>query len=750
MIFADYPGHFKFILFLTLAAGLIYAAFRSGQLEAKLRWYFRLLLAGLKYDAFFILLLILLNPSRMETVNEFSRNAVLVFFDTSQSMSVADDAKTSRLDKALKIFGEKLNPANPEGPEFKIYGFDEKVYHSGSVTPIPGKLGDWEPNIQYLGRWGSGTNMHNVCDILNKYNYDKSGAGDTETSLKSSNVKGAVIFTDGRADDTSISSYTQFTAKDFPLVIVGVGDREHKPDLKIKSIEAPVRIFVDTAYKVEVTISADNLTDKPITVELLKDGLLMDARIIAGEELIKQESDNDYEKTVEFVAGADTLGSHSLLARVSDLENEINRTNNAAGAIVEVVEADKINVLFYSQVANFNIGKLRQVLAREPTVKLNFGFDVVKTTRQSAQISKNMDYAKFPRNMDEFNEYDIIVLGDCCLDQLSEVQVDGLYNFVTQRGGGLIILPGKAEYSPDVWKNPKARLLLPVIFNWDKSRLWPPKPGAIESTPEGVTLNIINSYDIKNRDFDVSAFYTIAKVKPASTTLAYCGAVPIIALHRIGRGRVCLLNISQLFLLYRENLQGGPLYKIISGMVSYMGHSSGRGIPVELFAERSADEANKIKFSAYVCNSDFVLLENANVLLNFEDKLISMLPAGKGLYTARVSSTRSDAVVATVQAESEGVFLGEKLIAVNLPVVKNEMTDTNFDETFLKSLAKRFNGRYIHADQIDDSVVNIFKSQTQTGSVRRLISIWPKWSLFIILCSILCIEWLLRRAKGLI
>jgi hypothetical protein len=736
MIFADYPGHFKIILFITFAAGLVYAAFRSRQLLENQRWYIRLSLAGLKYAAIVILLLILLNPSRMETLNEFSRNAVLVFFDTSRSMSVTDGTKTSRLDKALDIFDKKFNHSNTKGPEYKIYGFDKKVYYGGSV--------------QLLGRWGDRTNMQDISEMLDKYNYDSSGDGNMEAASEHGNVKGAVIFTDGRADDSGISSYTQFIAKDFPVIIVGVGDRENKPDLKIKSLKTPVRVFVDSAYKIEVTVSADNLTGKPVTVELLKDGVPVDSRKITSEELKKQDSDNDYEKTIEFVAGADALGSHSLLARVSGLENEINQANNAAGAIVEVVEADKINVLFYVQGANFNVGKLRQVLSREPTVKLDFGFDVIKPTRQSAQISKKMDYAKFPQNANEFNKYDIIILGDYCINQLSGEQVDELYNFVAQRGGGLIVLPGRGEYGPDGWKSPKVRLLLPVIFDWDKAKLWPPNPGSIEYTPESAALNIVNSYDIQNKDFEISAFYSIAQLKPASTTLATCGGVPIITLHRVGRGRVCLLNISQLFLLYRENQQGGPLYKIISGLVSFAGRGSGRGVPVELFAERSSDTENKIKFSAYVCNNEGVPLENANVLLNFEDKLISMLPAGKGLYSTQVGSTRSDAVIATAQAEVDGVFLGEKLIAVNLPVVKNEMTDTTLNEIFLNGLAKRINGRYVHIDQVGDNISDVFQSQIKSGSTKQMISIWPKWSLFIILCLILCIEWLLRRAKGLI
>src|SRR4030042_4131055 len=107
-------------------------------------------------------------------------------------------------------------------------------------------------------------------------------------------------------------------------------------------------------------------------------------------------------------------------------------------------------------------------------------------------------------------------------------------------------------------------------------------------------------------------------------------------------------------------------------------------------------------------------------------------------------------IAATAQAELNGVFLGEKTIAANLPLVKTEMTNVELDEKFLRELARRLDCRYFYADDVGDDIVKMFESQTQVGITRRMTSIWPGWPLLVVLCMVLSASWLLGRAIGLV
>jgi hypothetical protein len=213
---------------------------------------------------------------------------------------------------------------------------------------------------------------------------------------------------------------------------------------------------------------------------------------------------------------------------------------------------------------------------------------------------------------------------------------------------------------------------------------------------------------------------------------------------------VCLLNTSKLFTLYRENRQGGLLSEVVSGLVGYLGKTPARGAGIELFVERSADNPKHVIFKAYVLDQQFRPVDQANVLLSVGDRVIAMKPLGQGTYSAENNQGYSQAVVATVQAESNGTFLGERTIAANLPPVEDEMSDVHLDEPFLRELAKQTRARYVHIDDLDDRVADAFVPRQQVGTTETISSVWPTWLLLLTLCALLSINWFLRRAIGLV
>ena len=747
MIFVDYPGHLIAGLLLIVSAVLIFFAFRSSELQKTGRQSYRWPLMVLQYAAIVILLLILWNPSRAKMSEALSRNSVLAFFDTSESMSVVEDGRINRLDKSLDIFQEKFRPDDADGPGYKVFGFDRQTYHSGTSD--------------FLRRWGSQTDMHGLLAVLGKYDFteDSLASGDAQNSdpersvETKSRVVGAVIFTDGQANDKNIGTYLPLRSRDFKIAIIGLGSRDRQTDIAIKSINAPSRIAIDTACAIQVVVSAMNFQNQPVTIELVKDNYVVDSKQIPAELFTRNRRGGDSlakDVTAEFTIGAERVGSYRFSVRAKALEHEVNLVNNVRSTMVDVVEETRLKVLLYSQVANFDIGKLRQVLARDEKIELDLGLDVIRTPALAKNVAEAYGYIGLPDNRQGFNQYDIIILGPCELDALTDAQIAGLYSFVVDRGGGLILLPGKAEFGPAGWTNKKVKSLIPVIFDAGDPTIWPSSPGQIELTLEAVDGKLLDKESLQDIDGPACPYYRIVSPKPASTILAQIKETPVVLVHRVGRGRVCLLNISRLFSLYREDLQGGWLYKMMAGLTAQMGRVTSREAAIELFAERAAGQTNKIKFEAYICDNSFVPVAGANVLLNMRDEVLRMSQVDRGYYFAQVEDVQDQAIVATAQAEVNGVFLGEKTIAVNLPPVKTEMTDVELDEKFLRELAGKLDGRYLYADDVGDDIAKMFEAQTQVGSSRRMTSIWPGWPLLVVLCMILSASWLLRRAIGLV
>jgi hypothetical protein len=745
MILTDYPGH---LVALTLAAGLAVltvAVFHAPEVRTPARAGYGRLLMLLQYAAILLLLLILWNPSALRTRPTFTTNTIMTLFDTSESMSIADGGQRNRLDQALERFTTGFRPDDPAGPRYQLYGFDRHAYHCGT------------PDL--LRRWGDETNLHAACALV----ADQIGPGGPDTAADTPG--GAILFTDGGAADRDIHSYLPPARKDMPVLLVGVGSAQSRPDLAVQSITAPARAWIDTAYPVTVALTGTQLAQDALTLELLRDQVVIEARKIRPDEWKKGPS--HFETTVEFKVPADRLGTHVLTARVPPHPDEVNTANNLRSTSVGVTQEQTLQVLLYARQASFDVGKLRQALAWDRRVRCDFRLDAICDPALAQRTSSGLGYIGFPQTREELYRYDVVVLGACDPDGLTAAQWEALHAFVAERGGGLLLLPGPAvaslptlrNHSPDAQPGRAAALrpggasveaLSPVLLDSQEPRLWPPEPNTIGRTFEAQALGLLTRTFASKPDQTISPYYNVARVKPAATTLAAVGTTPVISVQRIGRGRVGLFNASKLFKLYREDKDGGTLADCVCELAAYLGRTPSTAGGIELFAERTATDPRRVQFSAYVVNEAFKPVDEANVLLSVAGQVLAMQPAGEGRYTSQVDLGDCESIVATAQAEAHGTFLGERIMATNLPSLPNEMSDTDFDETFLRALAQRLGARYVHVNDLNSDALKTFVAWRQAGTVQQVRSLWPNWPLLLILCLLLSAQWFIRRSIGLV
>jgi hypothetical protein len=718
MTLIHYPGHLVVTTAAAALAVLTFTSFYSAEVRAPQRGRYRWLLMSLQYAVIVCLFVVTWDPATLQTTKVFQRNSIVTLFDTSESMSISDEQKLTRLDKAVERFTASFRPDDPAGPEYRLYGFDRQAYSCGSS--------------QSLRRWGSETNLHAAVSLLSHHDPDAGPSG-------------AVIFTDGRTNDRDVRSYLPTLEKDAPLVLVGVGSKTPRMDIAIRSISTPARAWIDTVYPVVVTVTGTKLSDEPFTVELLHDGQLADSRPIAPDPRKRAG-----EMSLEFKVPAQQLGTHVLTARVVSHGKEVNTANNARSATVEVTQEQTLRVLLYSQQASFDVAKIRQALALDKRVELDLRLDVLRDPVLSQRASVGSASRSFPEDREHLRDFDVVILGPCDWDRFTPGQRESLYSFVADRGGGLVLLPGPAVISLAVWRGDQADALLPVILDAANPRSQPPTPDAIKLSFEAQIARVFNLAHLADPAQALSPYYNITRVKPASTTLATAGDVPIISVHRLGRGRLCLLNAVKLFTLYREDQQGGLLGDLISGLTAYLGAVPSAGTGIDLFVERATADPKHAAFTAYVTDKGFQPVSEASVLLTLGNQVVTMEPAGAGRYTAELDVGPAESVIATAQAQSNGTFLGERTIAATLPPIHDEMSETDLDEPFLKALAQQIDAKYLHIDNIDNQVAKAFAATRQIGTKEKVISAWPRWPFLLVLCLLLSIKWFLRRSIGLV
>jgi hypothetical protein len=653
-----------------------------------------------------------------------TRNSVLVFFDTSESMSIVEGSD-SRLEKAVAVFQREFSAGDTQGPEYKLYGFDRNCYYTG--------------NVRSLRRWGEKTNLHAVMTTLNKQSF-LSAADEPAQNDTGGKVAGAIIFTDGQADDKNANAYLPVSEANVPIFIVGVGSDIAGRDVAVTAIEAPGRVAADTDYRVRVAVNAANLNSVPVLVELCRDD-----EVVASKTLPPQAFSST--ATSEFELTAQTLGTYAISARASIQADELNTANNSRATLVQVVESSRLKVLFYSQVADLNVGKIRQALARDENVELSFGLEAIINPALASKAFESCDQVRLPNDKSGFYEYDVIILGPCMLDNLKEAQLDALYSFVVERGGGLIILPGKEQFSCASWKKGKIDLLMPMFFGRAEQIQGAGLDGDLAITSEGADSGVITPESLAELDLTTRPFYMDIRKKPAASNLAAVDDVPVLSLHRVGRGRVCLLNVARLYTWYRADLEGGLLRTVLSGLVARMGAVPKAEAAIELFAERQSSAA--VRFDAYVTNTDFASVSDATVLLDISGQYTKMDAIGQGRYVAEIDPP-TNSIVATAQAEEGGIFLGQKTIVVNLPPVAGEMDNVLPDKIFLQSLAERLSARYCDIEDLPKGITGTFQAASLASAVSDVTSVWPRWLLLITLCLILSIAWFIRRQIGLV
>ncbi len=723
MIFADYPGHFiTIIVVIALASALTWTFMTTNlkRLGAK-----RILFALIAFLPLLALLIISWNPSNLTTTEQTQKCCVLVFFDTSRSMSIEDqDHQQTRLDSVIDIFNKKFFTKSKDKPEYRIFGFDKDTYSVNSA--------------KHLLRWGQRSDLRDswkaVCKELNSC---------TGEDTRNKEVSGAIIFTDGQADNQNLTFYEPLKNKDIPVMFVGVGSNEKQPDLKLISMSAPARVAVDTTYPVTAKLNTYGMMGSNVKVDIFQNDYLIDTKTITPSQ-----SNSNHE--FKFSLSSSAKGNDTITVKASTEAKELNIANNTMSKIIRVESDSRVKVLFYSQVANFNLGKIRQILLRDQKVDLDFKMDVVIDPLVIRDNPNANIHVKFPEDKTKLNSYDILLFGPTNFNMFSDNTLKNIYDFTTQRGGTMILLPGKDNFAMSRFKQPLISNLLPVTFTYADSIF---DRGDIDipvlQTSEAIAASVFSKEAFKSQIQTSLPAYSGMKKKPAATTLLTLAEEPFLCFHRIGRGRVCVINSDLLFQWYREDQQGGFLHQFFANLTSYLAQVTSTSSRIDIVARRD-NKNNDIIVEAFVRGLDYEPISNATVLMDVNNELIKMSPASDGRYIGRLSDYSEQSFLMKVKAESSGVFLGEEVEVIDLPQKKNEMSEPRANKQFLEKLARHTGAKYINSSKVTQKDASIFRVERTITRTKEISSIWQKWSILIFICCLLTFNWFIRRTVGLV
>lgn len=411
--------------------------------------------------------------------------------------------------------------------------------------------------------------------------------------------------------------------------------------------------------------------------------------------------------------------------------------------------------------------------------------------------------AGFPKDAKGLYGFDAIILDDIEAEFFNRDQLTLIEKFVSERGGGLLMLGGAECFHTGGYERTPVADALPVYLDREQF----PEPSAqltLDLTREGwlqpwVRLRPTET-DEHNRLKTMPAFRTLNPtqgIKPGASVMSTVSTSngdrwPALVTQSYGRGRSGAMLVGDLWRwqITRSEEQAEDLPKAWRQTLRWLIADVPQRVDVKMdSAEDVAPEAVRVKVR--VVDEEFLPQDNAQVQIRVtgpvsltgNDDGPKIAPTEAGAAEAEspedsveeVEETVNDVIVLNAESslEEPGVYSavfvpkeagawtveaeamtgeGEQLVAdkagwIYEPTVQ-EFQKPGVNEELLSTLAERTNGEVIQADQLDDFVSKL-QSKPMPVVEAWTMPLWDQPLVFLIVLSCLVGEWGLRRSKGL-
>lgn len=559
-----------------------------------------------------------------------------------------------------------------------------------------------------------------------------------------------------------------------PIYVVPIGNTQHVRDVDLKAISAPGVVMKDDDVVIEVTVQAFHCEGETLRVNLLRDG-----RVVQDRNL-KVESATATQR-VRFNTQLDEIGLQRFQVRVVPLDGELSDENNIDQFEVNVTR-DHITLLLADEMPRWEYRYLAQLFRRDAKVEcdeLLFRPRMLATGRRSESKA-------FPATADEWDQYDVVMLGDVSSQNLSVASQESLVAFVRERGGTLVMIAGN-EFLPQGYENQPLEELLPVT----KVEESPPAGTgyALHVTEDGWQHHALMiadtqdatrlAWDFINRNSPVYSLSSYRLARPTARTLV--AAVPrsntaagsesahysLLCWQPVGRGRVVYLASPETYRLrflhgdrlhYRfwgqllrwaiaSDLAGGT--QLVSIRTDRPDYRLGEQVEVIV---RLRDEAGNAVTTAEVeavavgedeSRSAVPLQGDPSEPGRYLGKL-GQLPTG--IYRVEPAGSEVNRLLSMEKVETNDQAAAASF-TVRAPL-NRELLDTRSDRTLAQQIADASGGQVLPPTAVNEilALTNLDPIVTEATEV---LPLWVQWRFLWIVFGCLFSEWVVRKQMGL-
>jgi hypothetical protein len=559
-----------------------------------------------------MIVLMLMRPVLLLTVEGTIRRSLLVLIDSSASMQIKDLRQDPDDVKRADIARGSLDPKGgltqslpPEAGESMSLSRAEiaKAMLTNSRLQLLDKLSQsydvvpftFGQTLQAVSNTGSQaspgaapstptspgpnpTAPAATTSFLDSITFDKpyTAIGDAVRSLldlkRGQPLAGIFLITDGGNNYGSqpVDAAALAQQDKVPLYIYGVG------------ISSPHDIIVSQVYAPEVEFAGEDETASVTVRSQAMKGRTARLNLKLGDEVVGSQDvtfGDDGEQVIQMKFQPKQKGEFDLEASIPPLPDEAVKDNNKASQRVRVIDG-KVQVLYVEQKPRWEFRYLQAMLVRDK--RLEPHFYLVEGDPELSREANSPYLDALPATKDEWMKYDVIIIGDVDSRLFNDEQMQSISDLVSTFGGGIVFLAGKG-YMPDSYRRTPLESLFPVEFEGESLSTGAPSTRVIplELTAAGQnspTLRLSNDDD-ENANIwkNLPGIYWDAKVlkaKPAAEVLledpspdkaSRAGLMPVVALQSYGAGQALFVGTDETW-RWRRNV-GEKYYTRFWGQV---------------------------------------------------------------------------------------------------------------------------------------------------------------------------------------
>jgi hypothetical protein len=433
---------------------------------------------------------------------------------------------------------------------------------------------------------------------------------------------------------------------------------------------------------------------------------------VADQDVTLPDDGEPVTVRVRFTAG--DAGPRLFSFRISPRPDEMVTQNNVRHALI-VVEDKREKILYFEGEPRWEVKFIRRAVDDDKNLQLA----VLQRTAENKFMRMGVEDAEdlvggFPRTREELFGYRAIILGGIEANYFTPDQLRMIADFVSERGGGLLMLGSQRSYAEGGYAGTPVADVLPVVLG--------------EAAVDGESDFFIETGVRPTRVGATHPATQIGDTEEASDA-RWLELPPI-----------TLVNETHEILwrrLLRWLVDGVPDKVVVDVPKDRVELGEAVALKAEV-TDASYEEINTSQVSAWITDPDDELVEVQMDWTADQDGEYgaSFTPHKEGLYEVRVEATKEDGL------------LGDDVAYFRVVPSDSEYYDSTMRVPLLARVAEETGGRFYTADNIDSLVDDI---QTVGGGVTVVEEhdLWDMPALLLLFLVMLLGEWGYRRVRGL-